>query len=478
MCLALSPRKKTLNVHEWVCGSSGRFLKLDTAVTEPTSVLWYNLGTRPEVMVKRFVFAILWLCLAIVLVTAFVFVPYGKFMILPYAQVHLSPGFLTQQVQGLIFGSVNGVLCTTMWINVSGIGWKEKGHQDIFCLYFAVVNAFGTATFFLGMFLKPDVDHFLAAISADENSAATQTAEINMGEAYKNMLTPGWLFVGFLVGEVMGTLLPLVINWILLQAVFVWQCLPDCMNRVLISFIPWNPAPGHLLARGAELAFMPRDLSLAWDYAPHIVNTTLCFFMFFVLTPYIWEIFAWLLMWVGVEYAFHRFVKLRVMRKSVHSSPRRFAAALYLWGLPLSVPAAAHAYWGARLKYWSLRWPVVVFAVALFGYCSLLRIFITPEKKDQEHHAGDMYSDQDAQQADVQEEYEDAAAKYLYNWYNVNPVHLLKSHYWNRDLWDEHDTVMPFEFGKEYLHLLERMFADKATPRRAVMMKPVQKHSM
>eukprot|EP00930_Biecheleria_cincta_P039805 TRINITY_DN27326_c0_g1_i1.p1 TRINITY_DN27326_c0_g1~~TRINITY_DN27326_c0_g1_i1.p1 ORF type:complete len:1063 (+),score=177.53 TRINITY_DN27326_c0_g1_i1:28-3189(+) len=466
-----SPSKtKPLNVHEWLCGESGRFLTLNAAISEPTSVLWYNLGTRSEVMVKRFAMAILWLCLAIALVTFLVFLPYGKYIILPYAKVHLSPGFLTQQVQGLIFGSVNGILCTIMWINVSGIGWTEKAKQDVFCLYFAVANAFGTAAFFIGLFLKPYLDHFLEAISSDENSAATKTAEVNMGEAYTNMLTPGWLFVGFLVGEVMGTLLPLVINWILLQAVFVWQCLPDCLNHVLVGFIPWNPAPGHLLARGAELAFMPRDLSLAWDYAPHIVNTTLCFSMFFVLTPYIWEIFAWLLMWVGVEYAFHRFVKLRVMRKSIHSSPRRFAVALYLWGLPLSVPAAAWAYWGVRLKYWSIRWPIVVYAMALFGYCSLLRIFINPEKQNQRQDGGDVYSQRDADEAGVEEQHEDAAKKHLYNWYNVNPVHLLKSHYWNRDLWDGHDVAMPFEFGKEYLHLLEQMFG-LATPRNALMMK-------
>merc|ERR1712232_1031252 len=226
--------------------------------------------------------------LTFILAIGLVFVPLAHFVVLPYAKARASPGFITQQVEGWFFGAVNGILGMTVWINVYYIGFTRRFTIDLCMLVFAVIMSLLAAMFFLGLGLWPDYGGLMSIDLSDSKCGSTRTgdfiAEIRLAESLQNMLCPGWLFIGFIIGELLGTSVPIVQNYIILYIVFVLRCLPEWINEILVLFVPWNPKPGgRIYVRQVERVFEPRELCLAWDYAPHIINTSLCLLTLFML---------------------------------------------------------------------------------------------------------------------------------------------------------------------------------------------------
>lgn len=439
-----------------------KLVELSHTEVEPPSVLWQNLGTRPKVMRKRLQQTVVIVFIVFLVLLLLVFLPLGLFLLKPYAEIHAAPGFLTQQLQGFIFGLANNILGITMWIMAWGVGFHTWDELNSFAMLFGVTVSFFNTVFFLGFGLFPEWGGFCAAplrgAAGDVGSiAAAFVAEQQLADTLYSTLVPGWLFSGFVMGQVMGNVWPNVQNFLLLIIVFVCDCLPFGIASMLTCLIPYNPepsrgtGPSRITARQAELIFQPRELALAWDYASYLVMPTVCFSALFLLSPGMWRIFPVMLAWVVFMYSFHRFVTLHICKKQMHASANLVILAEFLWGVPLSVVAAAWAFWGYRLGVHGPELVPITAAASLLVYFFGMQLLGVLESED-------LYGEED-------DEYERVQKRLQFSWFNCNPVHLLKSVYCKEHLGGGHaEARAPFFFGKEYL--LEEEGAADVLPQR------------
>merc|ERR1719424_319975 len=126
-----------------------------------------------------------------------------------------------------------------------------------------------------------------------------------------------------------------------------------------------------------------------------------------------------------------------MLKKQIHASAHLDDWAVKAWCLPLSVIAAAWAFWGTCLGYFA-TWmvPVVFFASALL-YVGVIIIM----GEDADDHTGN--------EKDVP--FRVARHTVKYDWFNANPVHVLKSVHFPEQLPAESISLVPFYYGKEHL---------------------------
>jgi len=288
-------------------------------------------------------------------------------------------------------------------------------------------------------FVQVDGGFDYAVVSGSVLRAAVGE-ETRMSQMLFDMMVPGWLFSGFITGQVMGLLVPLIQNYILLQVIFGCRCLPAWINKAISLIIPYNPDPTHALsARDAEKIFQPGEVCLAWEYADKIVNPSICLISFFFLSPQMWRIFPWLLQWACFIYLYHRFFLIWTRKKNMHDARSLQICGLYMWFLPLGIIATAWAFWTVRLGYFSsLILVPVAFWMSTIIYFMVLLITIPIDSKEV---------------IEKDKSYELVNSRLLYNWFNCNAVHVLKSRYGmlNEMVLQTSSALVPFFFGKEYL---------------------------
>merc|ERR1712059_1977 len=125
-------------------------------------------------------------------------------------------------------------------------------------------------------------------------------------------------------------------------------------------------------------------------------------------------------------------------KKAIHDSAWTNSCAQALFFLPLGVVAAACAFWAVRLNYF-VSYLVVPVAFGMSSLIYWLGLFSVEV-------ASGWNSD-----AQKDERYEEVESRLLYNWFNFNPIHVLKSNYMEKDLTPGSCYKVPFLFGKEYL---------------------------
>lgn len=413
---------------------------------EPPTMMWYALGTRKKKIIKNTLSSILITMTVFLIILLLVYLPYSTFILTPYAEVDAFPGQVTSQTSGFLIGLANNILGAVMGMKAWGVGFSNKSSLDLWVLSFnIIVTIFNTVFNLIFAFYhallemyayRVDLTLFGASCKAEYRESLMK--ELNMSTLLYNLMWPGWLFSGFLTGQLTGIVVPWIQNWILLQVVFKCKCLPTWLNKVLALIIPWQPDSERALTiRGAEKVFCPPEISLAWDYADKIVTPSVCLLTLFFLSPDMWKIFPRLVQWVAFMYLFHRYVHLQLCKKQLHVDSELGDLAMYLWNLPLGIIAAAWVYWTCRLGYARsyILVPIAFFA-SVWVYSMGLKIILMSAKKGARKEKDKYYS---------------YVEKFLlYNWFNCNPVHVLKSCYGElRGV--EYAAEVPFVFGKEYL---------------------------
>mmetsp|Transcript_74937 Transcript_74937/g.214685 ORF Transcript_74937/g.214685 Transcript_74937/m.214685 type:complete len:288 (+) Transcript_74937:41-904(+) len=252
------------------------------------------------------------------------------------------------------------------------------------------------------------------------------------------------------------------------------RCLPPRVNSIFCHIIPGNPDPRRLTARASEQIFNPPEVALAWEYGTYIVTPTVCYGMLFTMGPDSYVVFLLLALWVAFMYVLHRFATLLISKKAMHGSSIELLAER-LWGIPLATVLAASCFWGIRCgklgdpEHLQCYWTVLfVFVTGVCLHDLVLREFGSPA--DQNFDVDDR-------------SYDETKKKLGYTWFNVNPVHVLKSCYHvdaffkasdysslagfadsiGREIADNTDIMarVPFEYGKEYLLRLDTPQAAK-----------------
>jgi hypothetical protein len=109
--------------------------------------------------------------------------------------------------------------------------------------------------------------------------------------------------------------------------------------------------------------------------------------------------------------------------------------AMYFWGVPLSMIASASALWGHKLGLWGIWCVPLSFVFSLGLYVAL--VYQVIERVS--HHRKTV----------KRENYEELAERHGCDWFNTNPIHVLRSQYLTADD-DDVEPVVYYQHGKQY----------------------------
>lgn len=445
----------------------GNEVEARTIASEPTSVLWSNFGVLRATRMLSLVKANFIVVLTFVLLYICVYRPLNRYVMRPYAMVGSAPKAVTQQTLGIIFAIVGNLLGAVLWQSCSGVGYYKREDLDKLLLNFSVLTTFFNVVYANFNYLhRKCLGGFNATPLTGGAGLDAVLAESDVSEAFYFLMFPGFLFTGPLTGQIVGNVLPIVQNFLLFKLLFVWRCLPTSFARMVALAVGSPDVTKGLSARTAEQAFQPHELGLAWDYANYIVNPSACFLTLFVLSDTMWMLFLVTVIWAVFTSFTYRYMVLPLSKKQVFPSSSLEERAEFWWGIPVSIIAAAWAFWGVRLgRLGSFDapvigewWPVLAsFLLSLLAYWTV--IFKLDRRRAIEIYAVSALASA-AHLQEKDEPYEDVASRLLYTWFNTNPVHVLKSHYRPEDL-KEVTPLAPFYYGKEYLVLQQRAEAEK-----------------
>mmetsp|Transcript_48264 Transcript_48264/g.134771 ORF Transcript_48264/g.134771 Transcript_48264/m.134771 type:complete len:1007 (-) Transcript_48264:126-3146(-) len=453
----------------------GESITIQRAVTvkpcskEPLTVMWESLGT-PNIEITANTLKAMGITFGVfVLIAVLVYLPFTYFIDMPYSKAKASPGVLTCQVKGLLVGIASNVVGSVMGMQAWGVGFSNRWALDVWVNVFNFGTSLVNTSIFLFTFFFYQVEHLTKSFLElkgliPDDTKLIQTAvtnEIHLSAMLFDMMYPGWLWSGWIIGRVVGFVVPWIQNSLLLYLVFACRILPDPINRIIALIIPYNPDPQmKLTARMAEKIFAPGPILLCWEYADKILTPSICLMTLFFLSPQMWRIFPQLMVWASGMYLYHRFFQIWLHGKCIHDSRRLGISSLYLWFLPLGMIASAWAFWTIRLGYVQdpfIFVPIAFLTSTIIYWMGLFAIIPSRSSKRERDKP-----------------YEFVNMRLLYNWFNCNPVHVLKSRYemlqrkyglvsslHNRGELHPTPAPIPFTFGKEYQIINTRSFEEE-----------------
>lgn len=411
---------------------------------EPTALNWQNYGIKPS-DIKRNLIKQCAILFAITLVVVFIFyIPFAYYM-LTYirAKGELSGGLIAT-VLGIACGIVNGVLATFVDLAANSIGFRFKASIDVFNMTLALLLVVLDTVFNFYLVIKT-VTSLEATVPVDEmqldlpplggNEQLIRHAGKRLygSEKFYELLVPGTLIIPWIIGP----LLNYILNLPALLAL-VLNLSPLGLPADLRSDTKLKP-------RAAERALEPQPVQIQYDYG----NSIYCFLsalpMFFIETRYTARI-CWILVgFVAWTYLTNWYSHLRLTKVVPFSKPDLDIITMYVWGVPVCALGCASVYWtviyygippkAASLGL-SLHSATAGFFFVSYGlYCVLLYFF---------RKCGVIESEE------ATEGYEVAKEKMDYDWFNTNPVHVLKTIY-DPAYRAEHGELVYYQRGKEYL---------------------------
>uniref|UniRef100_A0A7S4RBT7 CSC1/OSCA1-like cytosolic domain-containing protein n=1 Tax=Alexandrium monilatum TaxID=311494 RepID=A0A7S4RBT7_9DINO len=444
-------------------------VSLRPVFSEPPTVHWWHAGVPKSTLVKRTALNVFYILLVIAAVQIFLVLPYAFFILYPYASTGDSAGGTKMTIAGIVLGNVNGLLFMTNYNTAARLGYSRKDKMDAFVLFantlLVLVNTFFNIATTAWMVTAQTNMESAAGFFEIRTLKAIGTENALARNLYQ-MMMPGSFFVGLVMWAVMAGIVPFIWNSFLMKLIYVWSCLPQCLLKVLKVFLPWAP-PGleHYPFRSAEKAFEPAEVSISGNYADQIVTPTVCFSMLFFLSPFVWRAFLGMLLWSIFEYCYFRWLHLRFCKVCYYTTHRLDCFANFLWGMPLSVVAAACCHWGLRAQVFAVGWPfwaklllvVATFLTSAGLWLLCYRFIVNP------------LQDQDADEWNHSKTVEELSCETVYSWLNCNPPYVLKCKYYFQDekgadiparrkghplaCGEDPEEVRFFEIGKQYLFL-------------------------
>jgi hypothetical protein len=185
----------------------------------------------------------------------------------------------------------------------------------------------------------------------------------------------------------------------------------------------------ELKPRTAERLLEPTWIGIQFDYANLICIPVAAFSLFFLETHNAHTVCWVLVAWIIYTYWSNKYCFLRYLKIVEFTSVQLDDCANCMWGVPLSMIASAAAHWASRLGYIELT-EGTVFLAALVIY--ELAFFGLLQFVDDDDDSG-------------KGTYEEVKALLGYDYFNTNPIHVLRSQYC-----DEGTPLVYFQHGKEY----------------------------
>lgn len=443
---------------------------------DPVSVYWVHMGVDHSSRVKRISFAFFKVVVFIAAAQWFVWIPFASTCIWPYAALGTHARGIVFALAGTLLGNVNMVLCILIFNTAFGLGFARKHGLDTFIFWCNTVLTFAnTCINIINMVLRvqasrnqsrDDEDSTPSGCVLNISNFTEFTRQLGFAKGIYELISPGMFFIGYLLGPIMGGVIPYVWNTLLMKMIYVWGCWPRPLLRIFKLFLPWAPKSlDHYPARNAEKGLEPPEVGLGWDYQAIIVFPSICFLQLYFISPYVNKTFCDLLLWSLFYYGYCRYMHLRFNKAAYFSSDSINTHVTMAWGLPLSVLAGVVAAWALRAGHLGgyENCPRAVISSSFF--CSLALWlsaylgFVRP------------FSKRDLIVNDRPWQTFDAVKKHnLPTWFNCNPVYMLKCEFFYEcaphhtmftHYYSMHDhgqlkqtmksMVIPYEVGKERL---------------------------
>lgn len=171
------------------------------------------------------------------------------------------------------------------------------------------------------------------------------------------------------------------------------------------------------------------EIGISWDYTSMIVTPTVCFCMLFFVSPYVWQTFAMMFASYIFYFCFCRYQHFRLCKTCYYTTNRLDTMANFLWGIPLSVIAAAWCVWGLRSGHLAPDASVPA-KLGLVGgaFLSSLLLWVLTYWR-----LLDPWTQRDANEGG-NATFDEVKADLLYSWFNCNPVFMLKCEFYWQDI--------------------------------------------
>lgn len=424
---------------------------LEEADLDPETVLWDGFGASDLDFQMMLVKGILFVILSIVILDVFFYAPYVAYLISYSNVAGMTQGGIVQGILlGLLITVCNQIIYAVITWRADLTPFCSRGRQQQFYVVgYTWAIFFNTCVDLMTVMLlakgyssdqalKMQVaqDSTMSAKSMAESPSMQRSIYVQL-VAY---LFPGCLLAPFLLEPIAAAVIPYFLGYNLVR------------SRKEVSM---QDAEGLL-------ACAPFDLS---RYGDILINIMLCILTLFFTYREIWMIWVYLIISLIVILCWDHCRLLRYSQHSFFGSPLMAYTSHYLLAFPCGLLAAVLAFrvWGAQddgfleghdalqrvegllgssagmnreTIFWSMG---VCFSVHILVHFSILR-WIVPRFTDvAEEHSDEV-------------PYEVTASKIPCNWFNSNPVHVLRSQHFFKDGKEPGDhPCVQFQAGKEYL---------------------------
>lgn len=326
-------------------------------------------------------------------------------------------------ILGLLIAIVNGVLYVLVDIGVRRIGFLFKSTVDTCNLIGSVLIVLFSTSFTLALNTYAlSAAHKMALL---DNSLPTTVRRHQLRLAVARhlwqFLFPGVLVVPFILYPIYKhalSLKALLAHWVSLPF---W---PIYTSRDLRS----NP---KVTLREAERGLLPEPIQIEFDYANNIYVASTAFILLFFESVHMGRACLVIVFWAGFTYIAQKICHLRFDMLVEYTEPMLHDCVSYLWALPVAMVAAASTFWAAEAGFVSSSMPWLAFFLSLGIHWVLLFAILQR---------------QSASSDDGTETYEAVRERLPYDFFNTNPVHVLKT-----QLLREGTPLVFFQRGKEYL---------------------------
>jgi len=403
-------------------------------VSEPNTFIWHefrHLDCKGGVV--NYTREVGRLLLNALILGALVYVPALYYVSTLYAAMGKAANDYSATILGYLIAIINGVMYCKVWNASFRLGYWRKSQADMFNLIGCVVIVAITTVFNFGLSIYTAVAQdgripdTMARDDAwaDEHSLREASFRLLLAQKVWSMLVPGYLVVPYIVYP----LLTYILRWPALLAYWVhipYGCIYEARD------LRTDP---KLKPRNAELALEPTVIQIEFDYANAICVTSAAFSLLFFETRRAADVMVVLLVWGVWTYISQMYCHLKCTKQEDFTDSGLDDMASALWGLPVSLVAAASVHWAARLRYVPSWSPFLAFVAALVLYWLLVWLLVCC-----------VAISDDSGEA----QYKDVVAMHGYDWFNTNPVLVLKSQYCDGDPRGAEPLVF-FQHGKEYL---------------------------
>lgn len=164
----------------------------------------------------------------------------------------------------------------------------------------------------------------------------------------------------------------------------------------------------------AESAAEPPEWYMQYDYAGIVVLEATSFMCLFIFGFDSWRVFTWDVMWVCGMYFLNKYIYLGLSKETFYTSRNLDTSALEMMTLSLGILGGCVCHWGFRAGQ-PVMFILAVAIISLLYLWAFDRILSNPSHKGLGERV--WYDDLP---------YEQLERMYSFNWFNVNPVHMMR----------------------------------------------------